>query len=151
MLDIVLVEPEIPQNTGNIGRTCVATGSRLHLVGPLGFSVTDTAVKRAGLDYWPKLDVTIYGDWTEFWAKHEHRTIWCFSTKGTKRHVDVQWPRDSMMLFGRETAGLPQEVLALGETVRLPMRKEYRSFNLSNSVAVAMFEYLRQWDFPGLI
>lgn len=151
MLDIVLVRPEIPQNTGNIGRTCVATGSRLHLVGPLGFSVTDTAVKRAGLDYWPNLDVTIYKDWEEFWKMHNHRQIWCFTTKGQRRHVDVAWPREAMMLFGRETAGLPPEILALGENVRLPMRPQYRSFNLGNAVAVAVFEYLRQWDFPELV
>lgn len=151
MLDIVLVQPEIPQNTGNIGRTCIVTGSRLHLVGPLGFSVTDTAVKRAGLDYWPNLDVTIYKDWDEFWSKHSHRQVWCMTTKGNKRHVDVEWPRESMMLFGRETAGLSPEILALGENVRLPMDPRYRSFNLSNAVAVSIFEYLRQWDFPGLV
>lgn len=151
MLDIVLVQPEIPQNTGNIGRTCVATGSRLHLVGPLGFSVTDTAVKRAGLDYWPNLDVTIYTDWDEFWTKHSHRQIWCLTTKGSTRHVDIKWPRDSMILFGKETAGLPEDILALGENVRLPMVAGYRSFNLGNAVSVVIFEYLRQWDFPGLV
>lgn len=151
MLDIVLVQPEIPQNTGNIGRTCVITGCRLHLVGPLGFSVSDTALKRAGLDYWPDLDVSIYTDWDEFWKRHQHRQVWCMTTKGTRRHVDVAWPRETMMLFGRETAGLSQEIRALGENIRLPMGKGYRSYNLSNSVAVAIFEYLRQWDFPGLV
>jgi len=117
----------------------------------LGFSVSDTAVKRAGLDYWPNLDVTIYTDWDEFWLKGKHREIWCMTTKGTRRHVDIQWPQDAMILFGRETAGLPPEILALGENVRLPMRQGYRSFNLSNSVAVTIFEYLRQWNFPGLV
>ncbi|MDD3074051.1 MAG: tRNA (cytidine(34)-2'-O)-methyltransferase [Eubacteriales bacterium] len=151
MLDIVLVQPEIPQNTGNIGRTCVITGCRLHLVGPLGFSVSDTALKRAGLDYWPDLDVSIYTGWDEFWSQHQHRQIWCMTTKGTRRHVDVAWPRETMMLFGRETAGLPPEIRALGENIRLPMGPKYRSYNLSNSVAVAIFEYLRQWDFPGLV
>ena len=151
MLDIVLVQPEIPQNTGNIGRTCIITGSRLHLGGPLGFSVTSTALKRAGLDYWPHLDVAIYTNWEEFWSKHRDRTVWCMTTKGTRRHTEVPWPRETMMLFGRETAGLPPEVLALGENVRLPMRPGFRSFNLSNAVAVAIFEYLRQWDFPGLV
>jgi len=151
LLDVVLVQPEIPQNTGNIGRTCVVTNTRLHLVGPLGFSVSDAAVKRAGLDYWPKLDVSIYKNWEEFWMQHRHRKIWCLTTKGSKRHVDVRWPRDAMMLFGRETAGLPPEILALGENIRLPMAPDYRSFNLSNTVAVSIFEYLRQWDFPGLV
>mgnify|MGYP000862271648 FL=1 len=151
MLDIVLVQPDIPQNTGNIGRTCIITRSRLHLVGPLGFSVTDAAVKRAGLDYWPKLDVTIYKDWAEFWSRHHHRRVWCLTTKGNKRHVDVQWPRETMLLFSRETAGLPPEIMAMGENVRLPMGKGYRSYNLANSVAISIFEYLRQWDFPGLV
>jgi len=151
LLDIVLVQPEIPHNTGNIGRTCVVTRSRLHLVGPLGFSVTDAAVKRAGLDYWPLLDVTVYKDWDEFWSRHCRRRIWCFSTRGKVRHVDVRWPRDAMMVFGRETAGLPPEIMALGQSVRLPMAPGFRSLNLSNAVAVAVYEYLRQWDFPGLV
>ncbi|MGI6365101.1 MAG: tRNA (cytidine(34)-2'-O)-methyltransferase [Bacillota bacterium] len=151
MLDIVLVRPEIPHNTGNIGRTCVVTRSRLHLVGPLGFSVSDAAVKRAGLDYWPKLDVAVYRDWDEFWSRHHHRQIWCMTTKGKVRHVDVQWPRETMMVFGRETGGLPPEIMALGENVRLPMDPDFRSLNLSNAVAVAVYEYLRQWDFPGLV
>mgnify|MGYP002085140420 FL=1 len=151
MLDIVLVQPEIPQNTGNIGRTCVITGCRLHLVGPLGFLVTDTALKRAGLDYWPNLDVSIYQGWEEFWKQHGHRQMWCMTTKGKKRHVDVAWPRESMLLFGRETAGLDPEIMALGENIRLPMGKGYRSYNLANSVAISIFEYLRQWDFPGLV
>ncbi len=117
----------------------------------MGFSVSDTALKRAGLDYWPDLDVSIYTGWDEFWSQHQHRQIWCMTTKGTRRHVDVAWPRDTMMLFGRETAGLPSEIRALGENIRLPMGPKYRSYNLSNSVAVAIFEYLRQWDFPGLV
>lgn len=150
MLDIVLVQPEIPQNTGSIGRTCVVTGTRLHLVGPLGFSVSDSALKRAGLDYWPNLDVTIYANWEEFWAKHSHREIWCMTTKAGKTLAEVRWPRDTMLLFGRETAGLPTDILALGENVRLPMRPGYRSLNLSNSVAVSIYEYLRQWDYSGL-
>lgn len=151
MLDIVLVQPEIPQNTGNIGRTCLVTKSRLHLVGPLGFSVSDSAVKRAGLDYWPKLKVSIYKDWDEFWNLHRQRKLWCMTTKGQHRHVDVAWPREAMMVFGRETAGLPQEIMALGENVRLPMDPQYRSLNLGNAVAVSIYEYLRQWDFPGLV
>lgn len=151
MLDIVLVQPEIPQNTGNIGRTCLLTKSRLHLVGPLGFSVTDSAVKRAGLDYWPKLNVSIYNDWEEFWSLYRQRKLWCMTTKGQRRHVDVPWPREAMMVFGRETAGLPQEILTVGEQVRLPMDPQHRSLNLSNAVAVSIYEYLRQWDFPGLV
>jgi len=150
MLEVVLVQPEIPQNTGNIGRTCVATGTRLHLVGPLGFSVTDTALKRAGLDYWRDLDVTIYPDWAEFWAQHGPREIWCLTTKGRTSLHQVRWPKDTMVLFGRETAGLPPGILALGENVRLPMHPKYRSLNLSNAVAVTIYDYLRQWDYPGL-
>lgn len=150
MLDIVLVQPEIPQNTGNIGRTCVATGARLHLVGPLGFSISDAALKRAGLDYWPDLDVTVYTDWADFWSIHGHREVWCMTTKGRKTIAEIKWPRDAMLLFGRETAGLPPEILALGENVRLPMRPEYRSLNLSNTVAISIYEYMRQWDYPGM-
>lgn len=151
MLDIVLVQPEIPQNTGNIGRTCLVTKSKLHLVGPLGFSVTDSAVKRAGLDYWAKLDVCIYKDWDEFWRQHRQRKLWCMTTKGGLRHVDVAWPREAMMVFGRETAGLPRDIMALGPHVRLPMDPQHRSLNLSNAVAVSIYEYLRQWEFPGLV
>ncbi len=151
MLDIVLVQPEIPQNTGNIGRTCLLTGSRLHLVGPLGFSLADKELKRAGLDYWPQLDVAVYGDWPEFWARHCGRQIYCLTTKGSRRHTQVSWPRQSMLVFGRETGGLSPEIMALGEKVRLPMAPGCRSLNLSNAVAICVYEYLRQWDFPGLV
>lgn len=151
MLDVVLVQPEIPQNTGNIGRTCLVTGARLHLVGPLGFSLTAAALKRAGLDYWPKLDVRVYTDWAQFWAENSKTALWCLTTKGRKRYTDVLWPRETMLVFGRETGGLPAEIMALGENVRLPMAPGYRSLNLSNAVAICVYEYLRQWAFPGLV
>lgn len=150
-MEIVLVRPEIPQNTGNIGRTCLVTGSRLHLVGPLGFSVADKELKRAGLDYWAELEVSIYKDWQEFWQQRGPRQIWCLTTKGHKCYADIPWPRDSMFVFGRETGGLSPEIMALGENVRLPMAPGYRSLNLSNAVAICVYEYLRQWDFPGLV
>lgn len=151
MLDIVLVQPEIPQNTGNIGRTCLVTQSRLHLVGPLGFSLSNAALRRAGLDYWTKLDVKTYRDWHEFWLQQRRPKVWCITTKGLQIHVDVRWPRETMMIFGRETGGLSQEIMALGENVRLPMAPGYRSLNLSNAVAICVYEYLRQWGFPDLV
>lgn len=151
MLDIVLVQPEIPQNTGNIGRTCLLTKANLHLVGPLGFSINDRTLKRAGLDYWRQLEVNVYEDWQEFWQCHRRRRIWCITTKGRLRHVDVRWPQEAMMVFGRETGGLAGEVMALGEQVRLPMAPGLRSLNLSNAVAICVYEYLRQWDFPNMV
>ena len=151
-LNIVLVEPEIPQNTGNIARTCAATGASLHLVRPLGFSVSDKALKRAGLDYWHMLDITYYDDLNDFFEKTKGGKYFYFSTKGTHRHSDAEYPDNCYIVFGRETKGLPEELLMKNPetTVRIPMIDEARSLNLSNSVAIAVYEILRQWDYPLL-
>ncbi len=152
-LNIVLVEPEIPQNTGNIARTCAATGARLHLVKPLGFSVSDRQLKRAGLDYWKFLDVTYYENLKDFFEKTGGGKYYYFSTKALYRHTDVSYPDKSYLVFGKETAGLPEELLRANPetTVRIPMISAARSLNLSNAVAVAAYETLRQWDYPRLL
>ena len=151
-LNIVLVEPQIPQNTGNIARTCAATGARLHLVEPMGFHVDDKKLKRAGLDYWHLLDITYYEDLDDFFSKNEGGHFFYFTTKGRHTYCDVAYPDDSYLVFGREDAGLPEELLKKNEKscLRLPMRSEARSLNLSNTVAVGVFEVLRQWGFPAL-
>ncbi len=155
MLNVVLVEPEIPQNCGNIARTCVLTGSRLHLVGPLGFDVSDSAVaknmKRCGLDYWPRLDVTIYDNLEDFIVKNRPSDIWLATTKAPHRYDKVSYADGCYILFGKESAGLPQELRQehRERCVRIPMRPGERSLNLSNSVAVMVYEALRQLDFPG--
>jgi len=150
-LNLVLVEPQIPQNTGNIARTCAVTGARLHLVGPMGFRLDDTKMKRCGLDYWDLLDVTLYDGLDDFFAKNEG-PFYYFTTKGLLRHSDVSYPDGCYLVFGREDAGLPEELLFRNpETaVRIPMRPTLRSLNLSNSVAIAAYEVLRQWDYPEL-
>lgn len=150
-LNIVLVEPQIPQNTGNIARTCACTGARLHLVGPMGFTITDTHLKRAGLDYWHKLNITHYAGLEEFFAQHTG-PFFFFSTKAPRRHTDAAYPAGAYLLFGREDKGLPEGLLHqnLAHCVRLPMKNSLRSLNLSNAVAVAVYEALRQWDFAGL-
>ena len=150
-LHIVLVEPEIPQNTGNIARTCAATGARLHLVEPLGFRVDDAKLKRAGLDYWHLLHITYYSGLAEFFAGTPGPYCY-FSTKGTHVYSDYAYPDEVYLLFGKETAGLPEDLLRAHpeETLRLPMISEARSLNLSNSVAVAAYEAMRQWGWPGL-
>lgn len=152
-LNIVLVEPEIPQNTGNISRTCAATGARLHLVEPLGFRIDDRQLKRAGLDYWPLLDITYYKNLEDFFARNSGPYFY-FSTKAKQIHSDVAYPDGAYLVFGKETRGLPEELLhAHPEScVRLPMidRDEARSLNLSNSVAVGVYEVLRQWGYPGM-
>ena len=151
-LNIVLVEPRIPQNTGNIARTCAATGARLHLVGPMGFTITDKQLKRAGLDYWHLLDITYYDGLDEFFSKNSGPFFY-FTTKGQHRYCDVCYPEDAYLVFGREDAGLPEELLFAhpGSALRLPKREGARSLNLSNTVAVAVFEALRQQDFKGLL
>lgn len=151
-LNIVLVEPEIPQNTGNIARTCAATGARLHLVRPLGFSVSEKAVKRAGLDYWDLLDITVYDNINDFFSR-TNGPYYYFSTKARHIHSDIKYPDGAYLLFGRETAGLPEQLLHDNPdtTVRIPMISEARSLNLSNSVAVAVYETLRQWNYPDLL
>ena len=150
-LNIVLVEPQIPQNTGNVARTCAVTGARLHLVGPMGFTIDDKKLKRAGLDYWPQLDITYYQDLSAFWAANRG-PFFFFTSKGPHRHTDAVYPDGAYLVFGREDAGLPEELLAAHpeSCVRIPMRKGERCLNLSNSGAVGVYEALRQWDFADL-
>ncbi len=150
-LNIVMVEPEIPQNTGNVARTCAATGARLHLVGPMGFTVDDKKLKRAGLDYWKYLDITYYDSLADFFEKNDG-TYFYFTTKGRQTHSDVNYPDNFYHLFGKETKGLPEELLIKNpeRCVRIPMQGEIRSLNLSNSVAIAVYEALRQWNYPEL-
>lgn len=151
-LNIALIEPEIPQNTGNIARTCAATGARLHLVGPMGFTITDKQVKRAGLDYWDKLDITYYNSQEEFFEQNAGAEFFYFSTKAEIAHSDMQYPNGAFLVFGKETKGLPEELLRANHDrcVRLPMRGMIRSLNLSNAVAVGTYEVLRQWSYPAL-
>ena len=152
MLSIVLVEPEIPQNTGNIARTCAVTGARLHLVGPLGFRIDDAKLRRAGLDYWYLLDISRYDDLDEYFERNPGCERWYATTKADRCYADVRYREGCHILFGRETAGLPGELLRHdpGRCVRIPQRNEARSLNLSNAVAVICFEALRQMGFPGL-
>ena len=153
-LHIVLVEPEIPPNTGNIARTAAATDSVLHLVKPLGFSIDDKSLKRAGLDYWPYVKLEVHESLDEFIAEYEGRRMWLATTKGGRNYTEVEYQDEDMILFGRETAGLPRDFIAAhaDRAVRIPMsaNTRLRSFNLSNSVIVVLFEALRQLDFPGL-
>lgn len=151
-LNLVLVEPEIPQNTGNIARTCAVTGAALHLVRPLGFEPDDKKLKHAGLDYWHFLDITYYDSLDDFFEKTAGGTYFYMSTKGTHRHSDVSYPDNCYLLFGKESKGLPEELLLKNpeSTLRIPMIDEARSLNLSNSVAIAAYEVLRQWDYPEL-
>lgn len=154
VLNIVLVEPEIPQNTGNIARTCALTGARLHLVKPLGFRIDDRKLKRAGLDYWHLLDITLYESLSDFFERNSGN-FYYFSTKGRHIHSDVQYPDGCYLVFGKETAGLPEKLLHDNpETcVRIPMldNPDARSLNLSNSVAIGTYEVLRQWNYPNLL
>lgn len=151
-LNIVLLEPQIPQNTGNIARTCACTGARLHLIEPMGFRVDDKKLKHAGLDYWHHLDITYYLDWADFIEKNKGANLFFFSTKAPYRHTDVEYPENCYLVFGREDAGLPEELLKENKDkcVRIPMQAECRSLNLSNSVAIGVYEVLRQWDYPHL-
>ena len=151
ILNIVMVEPEIPQNTGNVARTCAATGARLHLVGPMGFKIDDKKLKRAGLDYWHYLDITYYNSIDEFFEKNQGN-FYYFTTKGRNTYSDVEYPDDCYLIFGKETKGLPEELLIKNpdKCVRIPMQGEIRSLNLSNSIAIAVYEALRQWNFPEL-
>lgn len=151
-MNIVLVEPEIPQNTGNIARTCAATGSHLHLIKPLGFSLADKYLKRAGLDYWHLMTYTVYENFDEFLEKNPGAVCHFASTKAANNYCDVQYGENDYLVFGRETKGLPEELLRdnYDKCVRIPMRQEARSLNLSNSVAIVLFEALRQQEFRGL-
>ena len=152
MVNIVLVEPEIPMNTGNIARTCAATRSRLHLVRPLGFDISDRAVKRAGLDYWPMVDITVYEDLDEFLQKHGGDDLWLATTKAPRSYDGAEFRDGCWLLFGKETAGLPEFLRERyrDRCVRIPMREDARSLNLANSVAVLCYEALRQQGFPEL-
>ena len=151
-LNIVLHEPEIPANTGNIGRTCVATGTRLHLIEPLGFSLSEKALKRAGMDYWKYLDVTRYVDYEDFLAKNPGAKIYYATTKAPQTYADVQYEDDCFIMFGKESAGIPEEILRDNQEtcVRIPMFGETRSLNLSNSVAIILYEAFRQHDIDHL-
>ncbi|MDP3487427.1 MAG: tRNA (uridine(34)/cytosine(34)/5-carboxymethylaminomethyluridine(34)-2'-O)-methyltransferase TrmL [Bacillota bacterium] len=152
MINIVLVEPEIPPNTGNVARSCAATGAKLHLVGKLGFSIDDKQLKRAGLDYWHLLDIEQHASLKELWAKDPTARYFYLSTKGTKHYSNIKFASGDYIVFGKETKGLPAELVAekLDFTFRIPMREGARSLNLANSVAIVLFEALRQLDFPGL-
>lgn len=150
-VNIVLVEPQIPQNTGNIARTCACTGARLHLVGPMGFVIDDAKLKRAGLDYWHLLDITLYDDLAAFFSKNGGPFVY-FTTKAKRAHSEIVYPDGAFLVFGREDAGLPEPLLRanLEACVRIPMLPDVRSLNLSNAAAVGVFEALRQWGYPGL-
>ena len=151
-LNVVLFEPEIPANTGNIGRTCVATGTRLHLIEPLGFSISEKAVKRAGMDYWDDLDVTTYVNWQDFCKKNPEAKIYFATTKAKHVYSEVSYEPDCYIMFGKESAGIPEEILKENPDtcVRIPMLEEIRSLNLSNSVAVVLYEALRQNNFEHM-
>lgn len=151
-INIVLHEPEIPQNTGNIARTCAATGAALHLIRPLGFEISDRTLKRAGLDYWDKLTVTYYDSLEDFFEKNPNANFFCFSTKSPRKYTDVAYPSPCYLFFGKESKGLPEDFLTanLEKCVRVPMRPTLRSLNLSNSVAIAVYEVLRQRNYAGL-
>jgi tRNA (cytidine/uridine-2'-O-)-methyltransferase len=151
-LNIVLLEPEIPANTGNIGRTCVATGTRLHLIEPLGFQLNEKALKRAGLDYWKDLDVTTYINYEDFLAKNPGAKIYMATTKGAKVYTEVSYEPDCYLMFGKESAGIPEEILLENQdtAVRIPMIGDIRSLNLSNSVAIVLYEALRQNQFDHM-
>ena len=151
-LNIVLYEPEIPANTGNIGRTCVATGTRLHLIEPLGFLLNEKALRRAGMDYWPELEVVRYVNWEDFLVKNPQAKIYMATTKGRHVYTDVSYEPDCYLMFGKESAGIPEEILKEhpDTCVRIPMIGETRSLNLSNSAAIILYEALRQNDFQEM-
>ena len=152
MLNIVLLEPEIPANTGNIGRTCVATNTRLHLIEPLGFRLDEKALRRAGMDYWKDLDVTTYIDYQDFLDKNPRAKVYMATTKAEKVYTDVAYEEDCYIMFGKESAGIPEEILVENQEncVRIPMVGEIRSLNLGNSVAIMLYEALRQNQFAGM-
>lgn len=154
MFHIVLLEPEMPANTGNIGRTCLATGSKLHLIEPMGFRINDKTLKRAGLDYWDKLDVAIYDCYEDFLEQNPgaREKMYMATTKSRQNYTDVQYEPDAYIMFGKESAGIPEEILVQsGETaIRIPMNHEIRSLNLSNSVAIVLYEALRQNHFASM-
>ena len=150
-LNIVLLQPQIPQNTGNIARTCAVTGARLHLVKPFGFEITDKNLKRAGLDYWDKLGISYYNSTEEFFSVNTGN-FYYFTTKGKNVYSEINYPDNAFIIFGREDKGIDEDILYKNEEycVRIPMRNNLRSLNLSNSAAIAVYEVLRQWEFPDL-
>lgn len=152
MINVVLYSPEIPQNTGNISRTCAVTGARLHIIKPIGFEISDRTLKRAGLDYWDKLDVTYYENYEDFLRQNENAQLYFFSAHGKMSYADINYPDGVFLIFGRESVGLPKELVEKNtdRSVRIPMRKTLRCLNLSNSVAIAVYEALRQTGFKGL-
>lgn len=152
MLNIVLLEPEIPANTGNIGRTCVAAGARLHLIEPMGFQINEKQVRRAGLDYWEKLDYVIYDSFSDFLAKNPGARLYMATTKAKRVYSEVSYEDDCYIMFGKESAGIPEEILVDYEetTIRIPMFGDIRSLNLGNSVAIVLYEALRQHKFQNL-
>ena len=151
-MHIILHQPEIPANTGNIGRTCVATGSSLHLIEPLGFRLDEKSIKRSGMDYWEQLDVTRYINYQEFLEKHPGAKIWMASTKAQKIYTDASFGMDDFIMFGKESGGIPEEILVENQEncIRIPMLEEIRSLNLSNSVAIVLYEALRQNGFDNM-
>lgn len=151
-LNIVLFEPEIPANTGNIGRTCVATGTRLHLIEPLGFRLGEKELRRAGMDYWKDLDVTTYVDYEDFLRKNPGAKIYMATTKGPNLYTEARFEPDCYLMFGKESAGIPEELLYENQenAIRIPMREQIRSLNLSNSVAIVLYEALRQQNFAHM-
>lgn len=151
-MNIVLHQPEIPANTGNIGRTCVATGSTLHLIEPLGFRLDEKSIKRAGMDYWEKLDVRRYVNYQDFLEKNPNAKVWMATTKAKNCYSDVSFGPDDFIMFGKESAGIPEEILVENEEncIRIPMLDEIRSLNLSNSVAIVLYEALRQQNFESM-
>ena len=152
MVNIVLHEPEIPMNTGNIARTCAATRSRLHLIKPLGFDISDRAVKRAGLDYWPMVEVLVYESFDDFYEKNKPEDIWLATTKAPRMYCEASFKDGCYIVFGKETAGLPKDIRERfrERCIRIPMREDARSLNLANSAAILCYEALRQQDFPNL-
>lgn len=152
MVHVVLLEPEMPANTGNIGRTCVATGSRLHLIGPLGFQINDRMIKRAGLDYWKNLDVTVYDDYADFLSRNPGAHIYMASTKSRRIYTEPEYEDGCYLMFGKESAGIPEEILKENErdTLRIPMVGDTRSLNLANSAAIVVYEALRHQGFAGM-
>lgn len=152
MINVVLLEPEMPANTGNIGRTCVATGTRLHLIEPMGFSISDKMVKRAGLDYWDKLDVRTYINFEDFLEKNPNAKIYMATTKSKQTYTDVSYEEDCYIMFGKESAGIPEEILLENKEncIRIPMLPQIRSLNLSNSVSIVVYEALRQLEFKNM-
>ena len=152
MINIVLYSPEIPQNTGNISRTCAVTGAKLHIIKPIGFEISDRTLKRAGLDYWDKLDVTYYENYEDFLAKNEGAVMYFFTAHAERSFAEIEYPDGVFLVFGRESVGLPKELIEANKerALRIPMRSTLRCLNLSNSVAIAVYEVLRQKGYSGL-